>query len=264
MSTIVSHVIFMVGLPLETPERIGENWLEGLKGNALKLYQNLLARIPDSFKFQERMAAPANQGFAEMIDPSFVSRTGNKKSHIVDSHGKNLSEAYQKFVRGLNYAFETVDGVQAKRFKEKVEKAKESFLEGLARRALLFGGTKVEGRGPAPLASLWLVNQRGVSGMLREGDQVLQGGPYRICQIQDRSTFKAALTQRLIQAGIRIIKSNFSASVIAEENNQNNQTVQKFIDPSLGMESFATGGASRLDFILVNDQLSLEVQASRV
>jgi len=264
MATRVSHVILMVGWPLETPGRVGEKWVENLKGNALRLYQNLLARIPNSQEFQNRIVGPGSQGFADFVNPAFISRRGDTKSNVVDSQGTNLREAYQKFVRNLAHAFETVDGIEAKRFKEKVEKAKENFLEGLARRTLLFGGIKVEGRGPAVIAPHWLVKERRVMGWLREGDRVVEGGPYQVCATRDRSAFKAALTERLIQAGIRIIKSNFSPTVIAEENDQDNHLVQSMIDPGLGLTPFATGGESRIDFITENDQLFLEIQVDRI
>jgi hypothetical protein len=254
----------MVGWPLETPEWLGEKWLENLKGNALRLYQNLLKQVPDSIKFQEKIAGPSNQAYAGFVNPAFVSRRGNKKSNIVDSQGTNLREAYKKFVSGLDHAFETVDGVEAKRFKEKVEKARDKYLEGMGRRALLFGGTRRDGRGPATLASHWLVGDRRVIGWMREGDRVLEGGSYQICATRDRSAFKAALTERLIQAGIRIIKSNFSAAVIAEENEQNNHLAQSLIDPSLGLTPFAPGGLSRLDFITEHDQLFLEIQVDQI
>jgi hypothetical protein len=257
-------VILAIGWPLETPVRIGEKWVEGLKGNALRLYQNLLASIPDSIKFQDKIAGPASQSFANFVNPAFVSRTGDKKSNIVDSQGTNLREAYQKFVSGLAHAFETVDGVEAKRFKERVERARDKFLEGFARRVLLMGGTKREGRGPAVIASYWLVNDRRTTDMLREADRVLEGGPYQVCQTENRSAFKAMMTERLIQAGIRIIKSNFSAAVMTEENNQNNHLVQSLIDPSLGLTPFATGGLSRLDFVTENDQLFLEIQVNQI
>jgi len=260
----VSHAILMVGWPLETPEWVVERWMDNLKGNALRIYQNLLRQVPDSVKFQEKIAGPSNQAFAGFVNPAFVSRHGNKKSHIVDSQGTNLREAYQKFVSGLTHAFETVDGVEAKRFKEKVEKARERYLEGFGRRALLFGGTKREGRGPATLASFWLVGDSRINGWMREGDRILEGGPYQVCLTESRSAFKAALTERLIQAGIRVIKSNFSAAVMTEENNQNNHLVQSLIDPSLGLTPFATGGLSRLDFVTENNQLFLEVRVDQI
>jgi hypothetical protein len=260
----VSHAILMVGWPLEAPEWIADRWLDNLKGNALRIYQNLLKQVPDSIKFQEKIAGPSNQAFADFVNPAFVSRHGNSKSNIVDGQGTNLREAYQKFLSGLEHAFETVDGVEAKRFKEKVEKARDKYLEGMGRRALLFGGTRRDGRGPATLASHWLVGDRRVIGWMREGDRVLEGGSYRVCATRDRSAFKAALAERLIQAGIRIMKSNFSAAVIAEENGQTNHLVQSMVDPTLGLMPFATGADSRLDFITENNQLFLEVQVTQV
>ncbi|MBI4835583.1 MAG: hypothetical protein HY811_12290 [Planctomycetes bacterium] len=265
MSNIVSHGMLMIGWPLDTPTEVGEKWAANMKANALRIYQSILAKIPDKGKFQERIAGPASTGYAGYVNPGFVSRRGNEVSDILDGQVANLRDSYEKFVRNLEHAFETVDGDQAKRFKEKVEKAKENFMEGMARRTLIFGGTRVKGRGAAAIAPHWLVNDQRVMDWLRADDKVLEGGPFRVCKIQDRSAFKAALTERVIQAGVRIIKSGFSPMVIAKENNQTNNLVQKFIDPSLGLESFSTGGLSRLDFILQgNNRLFLEVQVSQV
>ncbi|MBI4834576.1 MAG: hypothetical protein HY811_07150 [Planctomycetes bacterium] len=264
MSTIKSHAMLMIGWPLDTPADMGEKWLEGMKANALRIYQNILARIPDSGKFQERLSGPSSTGYAGYVNPGFVSRSGDESGDILNGQVANLRDSYEKFVRGLEHAFETVDGVAAKRFKEKVEKAKENFLAGMARRTLIFGGTRVTGRGAAAIAPHWLVNDLRVMDWLRADDKVLEGGPFKVCKTSDRSAFKAALTERLIQAGIRIIKSGLSHPVIDKENDQTNALVQKFIDPSLGLESFATGGLSRLDFIKQGNRLFLEIQVSQV
>ena len=260
----VSHAILMIGWPLDTPTELGEKWADNMKANALRIYQNLLAQIPDSGKFQERLVGPAATGYEGFVKPAFVSRKGKELTHILDGRVANLRDSYEKFVRNLEHAFETVDGVTAKRFKEKVDKAKESFLEGLARRTLIFGGTKVKGRGAAALAPHWLVKDNRVMGWLREDDKVLEGGPFLVCKIPDRSAFKAALTERLVQSGVRIIKSGLSTTVIASENDQTNNLVQKFVDSILGLNPFTTGGLSRLDFILQGNRLFLEVQVSRV
>jgi hypothetical protein len=60
------------------------------------------------------------------------------------------------------------------------------------------------------------------------------------------------------------MKSNFSAAVITEENDQTNHLVQSMVDPSLGLMPFATGAETRLDFITENSQLFLEVQVTQV
>jgi hypothetical protein len=72
------------------------------------------------------------------------------------------------------------------------------------------------------------------------------------------------LNERIIQAGIRIIKSNFSAAVIAEENAQDNHLVQSLVNPALGLVPFATGAESRIDFITENNQLFLEIKVSQI
>lgn len=264
MSTIVSRVVLMVGDPIEAPDRIGQKWVDGLKTNAARIYENLLGRIPDAIKYQERIAEPSNREFNRLIDPGFVSRRSLSKSDIVTKHGKNIREGYQKFVRNLGYIFETIDGETAKRFKDKVERSKTNLLEELARRVILFGGIKREGRGPAVIAAGWLTNDHRILDWLRQGDRVEIGTAFQITRDQDRSALKAALVERLIQAGVALVRSEFSPTVLTEQNTWTNRIVQGFVDPALGVDPFTSGGLSHLDYIIQGNKLFLEVQVSRV
>ncbi|MBI4834410.1 MAG: hypothetical protein HY811_06300, partial [Planctomycetes bacterium] len=75
----------------------------------------------------------------------------------------------------------------------------------------------------------------------------------------------AALEHRLVQAGANIVKNNYDAAVIAEQNTITNRIVQGFVDPSLGLEYFTTAGITHVDLILdASKRLRLDVQVSQV
>jgi hypothetical protein len=54
--------------------------------------------------------------------------------------------------------------------------------------------------------------------MLREGDQILEGGPLNIARPGLRTALKAALIQKLTQAGILILAGNFDPATILAQN----------------------------------------------
>jgi len=182
----------------------------------------------------------------------------------VTKHGKNIREGYAQFVRSLEHTFETVDGVIAKRFKEKVDSSKTNMVSELARRVLLFGGIKREGRGPVPIAVAWLTKDERVLDWIRQGDKVEIGTPFLITREDDKTAFRAALVGRLIQAGVALVRSEFSPTVLTEQNTWTNRIVQGFIDPILGLDPFTPGGSSHLDYVIQANKLFLEIQVSRV
>jgi hypothetical protein len=164
----------------------------------------------------------------------------------------------------LRYAFETVEGVAAKRFKDLVDMMKPMFARGISERTLPFTGTKLEGRGCVPIAAHWLVKDKRVLDWLRAGDNVLEGGPYLVTFPNQVPEFKAALTGRLIQAGAAIVKSNYDPIVMAAQNTRINHLVQSFVNPALGLMPFATGAMSHVDYIRDSDQLFLEIQVNQI
>jgi hypothetical protein len=125
-------------------------------------------------------------------------------------------------------------------------------------------GTRVEALGPAPLAALWLTGDRKALDSLRPGDELKEGGPYMICQISDRPSLKTMLNQRLIQAGVSIIKANYQPAEMVIQNDRINHLVQSVVDPGLGLTPFATGGMSHVDFVLIHNRPYLEVQVNQI
>ena len=259
---LVSKVRLMATIPTDVANRVIESWQRSLKDEAEHVYAKILSRIPDEKRFVERLGQPSHDGFSPFVNPDFVSKSGADEADIQAGQASNIKRSYEKYREKLLHLFETVDGIPAKRFREMVDRMKQAYASGTTARTLPFTGTKIEGRGLAPLAGLWLVNNLTVLDQLRAGDQVVFGNPYRICKVKNIAAFKAALTGRLVQAGARIIKANYAVNTFTKENDHTNEVVQGLVDPALNIAEFSTGGDSHVDYITVDEQLFLEVQVS--
>jgi hypothetical protein len=254
-----------VEFPSEAAVRVVDQWAEALKLNAQRIDEKRRSRVPNEQTFQNRLAAPSSIGYQPIISPTAYTRSGADKDGIVSGQAANFMRSFKKFSRGWAYMFETVEGVPAKRFKEMVDLAKSDFSEGLASRTLPFTGTKIEGRGPAAIAALWLTCDPTTEDQLRAGDIVLEGGPILISPHPKKPGLKAALTQRLVQAGARIIKSNYNPTVITAQNQLTAEEVQGYVDPALDLIPFTGAGDSHVDYIREsNSLLYLEIKVSKM
>lgn len=259
----VSQVQLYLAVQSDVVNRVGETWARTMKAEAPDMYEKLLKRIPDMEKFQSRVGGPSTSGFVSFVHPDFVSKKGANAQSIKTGQAANLKRAYEKYRAKLKFLFETVDGIPAKRFCERVEMMKEVFKSGLGARTIPFTGTKIEGKGCAAIAAHWLTGDLKVVDHLRAADQMPGGGPFRVCRVRVKGPFKAALQGRLQQAGAEMVKSEFAKEVIKEENDLTNQLVQDLVDPDLNIVPFETGGASHVDYLLDEaNQPWLEVQVS--
>jgi len=261
---IISHVKLIATIPIDVAQRVIESWARNIKDEAPDMYAKMLSRIPDMKRFVERLGQPSHDGFAPFVNPAFVNKGGQGHDDIEASQASNIKLSYDKYRIKLERMFETVDGIPAKRFKEIVDLMKGVYGAGAIARTLPFTGTKIEGRGLAPLAGMWLVNDLTVMDQIRSADKVLEGGPTRVCSAETVPDFKVMLNQRLIQAGASIVKRNFDAAAFAAHNDRINHMVQSLVDPGLGLMPFATGAPSHVDYIMEDDQLFLDVQVSQI
>lgn len=264
MSTIVSKVRLVVLSPEEADELTVTKWAEQLKSVAEVLNEKRKRRIRNAEAYQKLIAEESHEGWTPFINPSFHSKKGMDSAEIKGGHLANIKRAFKLYNRKLNHAFEVVDGVPAKRFKDAVDDAKGDFSRGFAERTLPLTGDRLEGVGPAAIAGYWLVGDKRTEQYLRGGDQVLAGGPFRIIRDDTDPAFKASLAGRIIQAGANIIKMARDPSTMSRQNGLTNLIVQGFVNPALGVDPFTTGGTSHVDFIVDNDELYLEIQVSRM
>jgi len=263
---IVSHVILGLQYYEDIPQRITEQWADGLKTNAERFHKKRQQIIPSQEAFMHKIAETSHKVYRELLDPNFQSRAGLDKQAIVTKHTVNLSSptAYQKYRNKLDYMFKEVDGVPAKRYKERVELTKGHYGPAVAKKLLAFSGTKVEGKGPAAVAGLWLTRDPTVEGQISGKDKLLEGGPLLICKPAARPSFKAALTSRLIQAGAAIVRAEHHAPTMKQQNDITNEQVNIFVDKGLNLIEFATGGPSHVDYVVTEEKrLVLEIQVSQ-
>lgn len=244
------------------PEYISEQWAEGLKTNASRINQKRKLVINNPQAFETKLADPAKLGWKDVINPAFKSRSGLGVEQIKDAYGSNLTGSYDKWNGALEYAFETVDEEEAKRFKEKIDQSKDAFAVGVANRTLRMTGDKVNGRGASPIAVMWLTGDLIAKSLLRPGDDLIKGEPVDISKSGMRSTLKAALTQRITQSGIVVIRSGYNAATISDENTNLCATATALADTTV-YEDFAEPlvvTKSHLGFEVVNNTLYLVVQ----
>ncbi len=249
MSKIISHVRLMVpsGTALQTPKAMVDKWAEGFKRNAKVINERRKARIPHGEAFTQRLAGVSSKAYRQVINPDFVSRAGLSAKEIVNRQAANLGRAYKKYDQALDFVYRTEDGVEAKRFKERIDAAREHYAEGTARKVLPFTG-EPGARGPIALAGLWLTNDPIIEGELRGMDEMVEGNPVLITKLASRPALKAALASRLQQAGAAIVESGFDAAIMQRENDITNEIVQGLVDKTLNLVAFATGGDSHVDY----------------
>jgi len=257
---IVSHVKLSVSLPEGAPERITEKWAETLKNSADQIITGVRERFPDDVSFNSGLAEPAHKKFRDFVNPGYVSRAGSNQQGIRNSHLANIMRSFRKYRDSIESAF--ADG--AAWFKSQVDLGKEHFAKGVAKRTLLFTGTKREERGPAPIAALWLTADPITLGLLRKSDTVIEGGPYLISPETKKPGLKAMINQRLIQAGVEILKSGMDAAVIATQNQLTCEQIQGFTDPALDLIPFVAAGDSHVDYIVEDGNLYLDIQVSKM
>ncbi len=260
---IVSHVKLSIQIPSGAPQRIAEKWAQGLIARAQQVNEARLARIPDGERYTQRLSGPSAKAFVGVLNPAFISRSGNDATDLTTNQRAKVYESYQKYQRQLDFMFETVDGVPAKRYIDLVERGKQDYADGIAK-LLMLTGTKIEGRGITALAGLWLTSDPIAEGELRSADEIITGGPYLICPLTKKPGLKVMLAQRLLQAGLNIIKSDFDASVLAKQNQLTAEQIQGFTDPGLDLIPFVAGGDSHVDFIVDKGILCLDIQVSKM
>lgn len=263
MAKIVSHVRLMVLVYDKAPDSIVDKWVEGFEANAERINKNRKAILNNELAFSARVANISSRAYANSLNPNFISKSGQNAKDIIARQSANLKTSFEKYQDSLDYAFETVDGVPGKRFKDRVKKRKKHFAERIAKKVLPYTGCKPGQAGLIQIAGKWLTDDPTVEGILRGGDDIQEGGPLLITTKDVAPTLKATLAGRLQQAGIAMTDSNNDPAILKSQNDRTNALVQRFVDSTLALVPFTTDGASHIDFIVVEGRLFLDIQVSQ-
>ena len=265
MSTLVSGVRLIVPETIPPSDGMVEQWRDALKNSATRLNQKRQLAIPDQGKFQTKLAAPAGLEWAKMINPAYRSKSELSADEIKTAHIKNLMSAYDKWELGLALAFETVDGVEAKRFKEAVDNKTDSWAEGVTRKTLRFTGDKTRGRSVAPIAAYWLTGDKRVEEMLRAGDTVTSGGPLDVSKTGFRTFLKTGLVQKLVQSGVSIVRSEGDSAIIDAQNELINEFLKGVQDAAFeNFQPLNLPDKSFCRYEIENGILYLNIQVAEV
>jgi hypothetical protein len=243
---------------------IAEKWAKNLGDNAELVENRLRTSIPDEGSFQSKLAGPAAEEWTAFMNPAYRTKHGHTRQQVVDTFAKNIGNAFGHWLGKITDAFAIVDGVKAKRFKDAVSNARSYIAEQLRSKVLRITGDRVHGIGAGAIAVYWLTGEATVAGKLRPVDQLIAGAPTRVCLAETVQAFRAAMMNRFVQGAMLISNSNYSSTVIAEQNAINNHLVQSLIDPALGLVPFATDGESNVDFIQEDGVFKLRLKASEI
>ena len=205
-------------------------WAQRMGDSAGLIKDKLDEIFGDEDTFIKTLVKPSEDGFRPLIDSSFVSKSERSSQNIRSARRENMVQSYPKWKAALNKAFETIDGVVGKVFRDKVLAAKDRWALKMGSGMLRLTGDKVRGLGPAPVAAYYLVGDNRAKDWTGPAG-TSNGEPYNIARDRERTSFKAALLNRLIQGGLMVIKSEFDSAEITVQNTINASLLNGLRDP---------------------------------
>jgi hypothetical protein len=249
---VVTLIEFKLLIP-EVAEASGdqpEKWANTLNANASIINDRRNAKLPDSATFNSKVAVPSAQGFSPMVDAEFVSRKGRNAEEIIETQAQKIGKSFDKYTANLDYAFETVDDIPAKRFQDANNVKKTNWALGVADTTLRMTGDRIRGLSVSAICPYLLTADARVLGMLREGDVIISGAPIDVSLDGMANAYRVALTQMLTRAGLAIYRSGYLAARFTAQNLLVEAAANAFLDVAKADKFDNTGGAaSTLKFI---------------
>jgi len=253
-----------LGFPyFSAPLRSMDQYAEVMGLNAPRINAKRKLAVPTEEAFAGKIADPSSSGFQEIFTGITTTRKGKTQQMIYNAQRQKLREAFTNWSQKLDFMFATVDGVEAKRFKEAVAAAKNLWGKGAEAGPLRATGTRLEGIGASIIAGYWLTRHKKAAASIRTGtDRVNSGAPYNITTPGLQNTLVSALTQNLTFALLVAKEAALDPTILIVLNNRLNQICQMFVEPALGLVPFSPGGGSHLD--IVNDPVLSEMVSVKV
>ena len=266
MAENVSGLDLFVPVAEPPPQRIIDQWAEGMKMNAARIIEKTNLKIPDLKAYLENIANPAAQGWKPFINPAFKSKSGSDSESIKDAHQSNLNRGYPNYEAGIAHIYETIEEEAGKRYKETIDNAKDTMALGLSERTLRFVGDKIRGRGVAPIAAMWLAGDIVTPDLLRPADKILYGGPVDITKPGLAPQLRSGLVARLVQSGAAIVYSEMNATRITTENTLINSFLSAMRDETVFEEFIEplTPLKSHCGYYVENGQLFLRIRVTEL
>ena len=218
---------FLIPTSVEAAADMPTKWANGLVNNATLINDRRKEKVGDEGTFQTKVAEPSSAKFSPMIDSGFVSQSGRDADNIKRSQYKNLAGAFNHWNDKLDLAFATVDGVEARRFKDQVNNSKDNWASIAAQKTLRITGDKIRGM-YAPQAIYWMTGDH-LANQMTNGHTLVAGAPYDFTGASGLGqTFRAAMVNLLTQAGILILDSDMLAAELTAQNTRLNALAEMF------------------------------------
>jgi hypothetical protein len=262
---VVSGVLLWIPLDIKSvPEHMAEQW-ERTQKNVIDLTEIKRDKvIPHEPAYMDKMVGPSSRKFAGFVSPGFVSRAGKNRDEIIASQHKNISKGYKKYCKSLELLRATVDGVPAKRAKDKISAMRSVYSKRMAETTLPFTGEKTVGKSVCSIAPQWLTGEQKVMGLIRGADRVTAGGPVDVIKPGLSGALRAAMSSQLLKCGAKIVQNDFQQNVINKQNDIINSIIRGLQD-DVKYAPFTPGGESHCDYIIGESaQLLLEIQVTEI
>lgn len=259
MSDIISAVRFAIPNVLPAMDISADQWSDGLKSNALRINEKRQLAIPDEGVFQLKLAERAGRAYRALLaGSSFISKSGLNAATIAKRQLENLKNSFRRWEARLAKPFATIDGIEAKIFKEQVDESIDHWSERSADTTLRFTGD-VREHGAAVLAGFWLTDDS--RALARAGDVIIKGAPVSVTSPSLRKNLKAGLTQQLIQSGVVIVQTKYDPDVIDEQNMVINNFIKRMQEPTyVEFQPDILPDKSFCVYRMLDGQIYLEIQ----
>jgi hypothetical protein len=189
-----------------TPDQV-QKFVNGLQVNAEIIRDRAITSIPDGATYGSKLAEPSSEGYENYTAGiSALTKKGRPYAEVLERQRVRASKAYSKWVRGVTSCHDEINGTS--RFKKAVENKKLNWAEGVTDSTLRFTGSRANGRGAAAIAGYLLTADPRVLGMLRAGDEILQGEPVDVSLTGQANAYRAAITNTLLRAGQYLLYSD--------------------------------------------------------
>ncbi|MDI6787946.1 MAG: hypothetical protein QME51_06205 [Planctomycetota bacterium] len=216
-----------------------DKWEKGMVASANIIHQRLKKAVKSEGVFGERIVEPSARWFAANF-PTTYNRRGKTGQQVIESQEKNLAAAFHKWDKACDHTFGTVDGEEAKVFKDKVRKKKGN-IRRLGLKTLPVTGDKVRGLGAGPIAGRWLIGEG--AELIRASDKVIKGNPTNAMLPAMENPFMLAFCPKITQAYAAILNSGWKPERFTQQNTQINTIVNGFLNVAT-YAPFSVGGVA--------------------
>lgn len=237
-----------------------DKWAAGLVTNATVINDRRIAKIGDEGTFQSKVAVPSSNKFSPMIDAGFVAQSGRNQANIIRAHYKNLAGAFNHWNDKLALAFATVDGVEAKRFKDQVNNSKDAWATAVANKTLRATGDKI--RGTILGQALYWITGDYLANQMTNHLELVAGAPWQAIQPGRSQAFRAATMGIMTQALMMILNADMLVAEVLAQNTVLQNILNAMIEPVVVKSVVVGGGAtdSLYQFEYADPELVLHVR----